>query len=264
MVEKMLVVVFDDETKAYEGSRKLSQLDSEGSVSVHAESVIKKNPDGSVAMKELDGDFPVRTAGGTAIGALIGLLGGPIGFGIGAATGALVGYVADMDRAGVNSDYLADVATKLTPGKWALVSDLDEEWEIPVDSGMEALGGIVFRATREDVEQTQNARDQAALNAEISRLKEEQAQAREEDKAKLQTKINALQAKLQAKMQQAKEQSDMNRKETESKLHALEEKAKKARGDAKAKIESRIASIRNKHKDSSEHPDMMPQQQIQK
>jgi len=262
MVEKMLVVVFDDETKAYEGSRKLNQLDSEGSVSVHAESVIKKNPDGSVAMKELDDDFPVRTAGGTAIGALIGLLGGPIGFGVGAATGALVGYVADMNRAGVNADYLADVGAKLTPGKWALVSDLNEEWEIPVDSGMEALGGTVFRATRQDVEKTQNARDQAALKADIDRLKVEQAQSRQEDKAKLRAKIDALQGKLQAKMQQAKEQSARDRNETEIKVHGLEEKAKKARGEAKAKIEARIDSIRDKSMDSSEQPDMMPQQQI--
>ena len=75
LAEKMLVVVFDDETKAFEGSSALKQLDGEGSVSIHAETVVKKNPDGSLAMKELGDDFPVRTAAGTAIGALVGLLG---------------------------------------------------------------------------------------------------------------------------------------------------------------------------------------------
>ena len=75
-------------------------------------------------MRELGDDFPVRTAAGTAIGALVGLLGGPIGLGIGVATGALVGYVADMNRAGVNADYLNDVTTKLSPanGLWWLTS----------------------------------------------------------------------------------------------------------------------------------------------
>jgi uncharacterized membrane protein len=261
MVEKMLVVVFDDETKAYEGSSTLKQLDSEGSVSVHAESVVKKNADGSIAIKEMGDDFPVRTAGGTAVGALIGILGGPVGFGVGAATGALIGYVADMDRAGVNTDFLSDVSNRLTPGKWALVSDISEEWETPVDTGMEKLGGVVFRATREDVEEVQNARDQAELNAEINRLKEEQAQAREQDKGKIQKKIDALKGKLATKMQQAKEHSDRNKAETETKLHALEEKLKKAQGDAKAKIEARIASFRKKSATSEQAGMTAPQMQ---
>jgi len=49
-MEKMLVAVFEDEVKAYEGARKLSQLDNEGSITVHAESVIKKNTDGTVSV----------------------------------------------------------------------------------------------------------------------------------------------------------------------------------------------------------------------
>jgi uncharacterized membrane protein len=60
-MEKMLVVVFDNESKAYQGSRALAQLDSEGSIAIHAESVIRKNDDGTVTVKQFDGDFPVRT-----------------------------------------------------------------------------------------------------------------------------------------------------------------------------------------------------------
>jgi len=89
----MLVVVFDDETKAYEGSRALAQLDGEGSISIHGEVVVKKNPDGTVTAKEFDDDFPIRTATGTAIGALIGILGGPIGVVVGTGTGALAGIL---------------------------------------------------------------------------------------------------------------------------------------------------------------------------
>ncbi len=74
-MEKMLVVVFDNEAKAYEGARSLNQLDTEGSITIHAESVIKKNADGTVSVLRTDGDFPVRTIGGTAIGSLIGAAG---------------------------------------------------------------------------------------------------------------------------------------------------------------------------------------------
>jgi hypothetical protein len=69
-MEKMLVVVFDNEAKAYEGARSLNQLDTEGSITIHAEGVIKKNADGTVSVLRTDGDFPVRTIGGTAIGSL--------------------------------------------------------------------------------------------------------------------------------------------------------------------------------------------------
>jgi uncharacterized membrane protein len=244
----MLVAVFDDETKAYEGSEALKELDSEGSVSVHSEAVVKKNPDGSLTTKEISSDFPIRTVGGTAIGALIGVLGGPIGLGLGTATGALAGYMADLHRAGVDADYVDEVTAKLTPGKWAVVSDISEEWETPVDTKMGSLGGSVFRATRESVQKEQDARDEAALKAEMAHLKEEQTKAGQKDKAKIQAKIDGLDAKLRMKIQKAKERSEQERKETETKIKALEEKAKKASGDTKAKIQARIASLREKHK----------------
>ena len=97
-MEKMLVVVFDNEVKAYEGARSLNQLDAEGSITIYAEAVIKKNPDATVAVLRDDDDFPVRTIGGTAIGSLIGLLGGPIGFGIGALAGTFAGMLGGYIR----------------------------------------------------------------------------------------------------------------------------------------------------------------------
>lgn len=51
-MEKMLVVVFDTEKKVYEGSRALAELDREGSISIYAESVIQKNADGTIAVKQ--------------------------------------------------------------------------------------------------------------------------------------------------------------------------------------------------------------------
>ena len=66
-MEKMLAVVFDNETKTYEASRTLNQLDSEGSITIHAEAVISENDDGTVTVKQGEGDCPVRTVSGTAI-----------------------------------------------------------------------------------------------------------------------------------------------------------------------------------------------------
>jgi len=243
-MEKMLVVVFDDERKAYEGSRVLHQLDAEGSITIHAETVIQKNADGKVSVEQTEGDFPIRTIGGTAIGSLICLLGGPIGLGIGAGAGALAGMVADLNAAGVDGSFLDDVSTQLKPGKWAVVADISEEWVTPVDTRIEALGGVAFRATRSSVESDQRTRDEAELRAEIDALKAEHAQAHAERKAKLQARIDHLSAKLHEAVKQAKRRSEEIRHETEAKVQGLQQKAAKAQGDVKAALNARATQIR--------------------
>jgi uncharacterized membrane protein len=243
-MERMLVVIFGDQSRAYEGTRALKELDSEGSISVHAQAVVTKHPNGTISIKQAGDEFPVRTVGGTAIGSLIGLLGGPIGFSVGAAAGTIVGALADVHRSGVNESFLGEVSAKLKYGEWAIVSDISEEWMTPVDDRMEALGGEVFRADREYVEGEQRARDVAALRAEIAQLKAERAQARADQRAKLQAKIDKLQEKVQAKLQEAKQGSEQRRKEADAKIEALEKKAAKAKSEAKTKLEARIASIR--------------------
>ena len=61
-MERMLVVVFENELKAYDGSRELAALDSEGSISVHAQAIIKKNDDGTVIVKQMGEQFPIQYA----------------------------------------------------------------------------------------------------------------------------------------------------------------------------------------------------------
>jgi len=250
-MERMLVVVFNDESKTYEGSRALDQLDADGSIAIHAESVIKKNADGTVTVKQSEGEFPIRTVGGTAIGSLIGLLEGPVGLGIGAAAGALAGGISDLNIAGVNAEFLDDVAATLTPGKCAVIADVSEEWVTPVDTRMEALGGNVFRTARKVVEDDQRAGDVAMLRAEIDELKAEHARARADRKAKLQAKIDKLNAKLQAKLDQAKQRSEQIKREAEAKVLALQKKADKVQGDIKTTLDARVKRIRGEYEQSA-------------
>jgi uncharacterized membrane protein len=246
-MEKMLVVVFDNETKAYEGSRELNQLDSEGSITIHAEAVISKNNDGTVTVKQGEGDFPVRTVSGTAIGSLIGLLGGPVGLAVGAVTGTMVGSLADLFVAGVDSDFLTEVSNVLTSGKCAIAADVSEEWVTPVDTRMEALNGFVFRTARKSFEEAQRASEVAELRAEIDQLKAEHARAKAEHKAKLQAKIDSLNTLLQTKLQQARQRKEQIQNETEAKVQALQAKAAKAKGDAKAAINARATEIKKQY-----------------
>jgi len=156
-MDRMLVVVFDNESKAYQGEQALNQLNGEGSIAIYAETVLTKNGDGTTTMKQESDQGPLGTLGGTAFGSLIGLLGGPAGFVAGAAAGALAGSVADLDNARVGADFVDDVNKKLSPGRVAVIAEIDEDWTTPVDTRMEALGGTVFRRALADARDTSNS-----------------------------------------------------------------------------------------------------------
>jgi uncharacterized membrane protein len=250
-MEKMLVVIFDNEAKAHGGSHALAELDREGSVSIHAEAMVQKNNDGSVRVDverpEASG-FPVGEFSGTAIGSLIGLLGGPIGFGVGAALGMAAGAIGDFYVAGVNQDFVADVSAALTRGKFALIADVSEECVTPVDTKMEAIGGVVFRTAKQHFEEERRARDVAALRAEIEHLKAEQALVRTDRKANIQAKIVALNRKLQHKIEHAKRRSEQLKRETDAKVQALQNKAAAAPDETKVALHNRITEIRKEYK----------------
>src|SRR5215813_5990252 len=216
-MDRMLVVVFGNEKSAYEGSRALQQLDDEGSIAVYAGAVVTKNADGTSTVKDDDEAAPWGTLAGTAVGSLIGILGGPAGVAVGAATGALLGAIPDLDNARVGSDFLDDVTKALTPGKVAVVAEIDEEWTTPVDTRMEAVGGYVHRRSLSDAVDTQDDRDVAAMKADIAQLKAEHAEARAERKAKLQARIDALNTKLQEKLEKAKSRREAIRREADAK-----------------------------------------------
>jgi len=246
-MERMLVVIFNDEAKAYEGSHALKQLDDEGSIAIHGAAVIKKNADGTVTVKEEEEDFPIRAAAGTAIGALIGLLEGPFGMGVGAVAGALAGSIGDLHVAGVDAAFVDKAGATLTAGKCALIADLSEEWVTPVDTRMESLGGTVFRTTRRLAVQDELADEVSTLRAEIDQMKTELTRVRGERKAKLQATIDQLNGRLRSELEHAKQRTEQMQHESAAKVRALQKKAEEAKGSIKATYDARVKSIRRQY-----------------
>jgi len=58
----------------------------------------------------------------------------------------------DIRRARVDSYFLTGVFNTLERGKAALVADIDEDFTDPIDARMHALGGVVVRRERIEVE----------------------------------------------------------------------------------------------------------------
>jgi uncharacterized membrane protein len=224
----MLVVIFSELSKALEGREALKGLDRDDSITDYASAVITKNADGTCVVNEQD-DTGLRTVLGTSLGSLIGLLGGPAGVAIGAATGSLVGVTADLDNARIGADFVDEVSKQLTPGKSALVAEIDEEWTPWVNLCMEELGGVVYRRALSDAKHEANAEDVAAMKADLAQMKAEHAQAKAGHKTKLLEKINQLDTKIQQQLQKAKERREIAEAKAQAKAKVLEAKAARAR-----------------------------------
>jgi uncharacterized membrane protein len=243
MYDKLIVAVFDGEKHAYEGVKALHELHAEGSITLYASAVIAKDAGGAVSVKQIADEGPTGTGVGLVTGTLIGVLGGPVGAAVGAGAGTFGGMLYDFAKGGVGEAFLEDVAKRIQPGNVAVVAEIQEEWDTPLDARMERVGGVVIRTKREEVLDSRIERDVAALRTEIAELKAERALARRESRAKLEAKVNATEAQLRETLDRARTAAEATAKEMEAKLGFLREQAAKAKGDAKAKLEARIASV---------------------
>jgi len=240
----MIMTIFDNESRAYEGIKALKELHAEGSITLYASAVIAKDSKGKVSVKQAADQDLLGTILGFATGSLIGLLGGPVGLAVGATTGTLAGSLYDIAQLGVGNDFLAEVSQQLLPGKTAVVAEIDEEWVTPLDARMETLGGVVFRRARGEFIDAQIEKEIAADKTEIAKLKAERDQAIGEAKAKLQAKIDAAQNRLQARRDRLNEKIEAIKREGEAKIKSLQEQAAKAKSETKAKLEKRLAEAR--------------------
>jgi uncharacterized membrane protein len=224
-MDRMLVVIFKDESAAYKGKTALQKISDEGNIAVYAYAVIKKNADGSSSVKQGDDGGPLGTLLGTSVGSLVGLLAGPVGALVGGTAGLLSAMTDDMNNTRVGAGFLQDVAAKLTPGTVGLVAEIDEDWTTPVDTQMEALGGEVFRRAMNDVNKQVNDEDIAGMKADLQQMKAEHAEARAERKQKLQQKIDSLDAKIHAALTKAKEKQAQQEQIIRAKAQVLKAKA---------------------------------------
>ena len=231
-MDRMLVVVFDNETKAYEGKEALLRLDGEGSISVYAYAVLAKHADGTATVKQGDDSGPLGSLVGTSFGSVIGLLGGPVGLAIGASAGLAVGAAADLNNARIGDDFIDDVTRVLLPNRVAVVAEIEEDWTTPVDTRMEAIGGSVFRRALSDVKHNIHEENVAAMKADLAQMKAEHAKAHADSKAKLLEKINQLDSKIQAQLQKAKDGREAAERQAQAKARVLEAKAATAKSKA--------------------------------
>lgn len=260
-MNKMMVAVFDTETDAYKGLNAMKDLHKNGDITLYATSVVVKDIDGEVEVKQAADDGPIGTALGMLTGGLIGLAGGPAGAAVGtmaayAAAGSTIGgttgLLFDLGYVGVNAEFLDDVSEILIPGKSAVLAEVDEDWITPVDSKIEQLGGIVFRRPRYEVVDDQLFRESEAFKTEMQDIRKELETSRVKTNGAVKKTLKSVQKRLHSIAAKVDTQLDQVNKEAEAKIRSLHSQIKRSGESQKAKIEERIAEIKAKQKERSQ------------
>jgi uncharacterized membrane protein len=142
-LSEIVVALFQNESKANEAAQQLSETATQEGIVMHGAALLARANDGSISERQWTGRIPWKTPAGGLVGALIGALGGPAGAGLGAAAGSAFGFAKDVSDVKRAEGKLQDVRTKLSPGRSAIVVDLDERSLQTFSTRIQGLGGEV-------------------------------------------------------------------------------------------------------------------------
>jgi len=233
MNSKILVSVFDTEPKAFEGLSALKDLHREGDITVYATRVVVKDRAGVVAIRQATEEGPLGTLLGAVTGGLVGLIAG--------------WFTYDLSKAGVGVDFIEEIGALLTPGRAAVIADVDETWVTPVNSRLRPLGAVTFRRLPGEVVDDQLTRESIAGEQELRELQAELRESSSEAKGQLRKSIEVQQHKLEAtadRIQKAIGEADA---EFEARLATLRKQQAKAHARQQARIAARIDELKASH-----------------
>ena len=123
-MDKMFVVVFENEERAFQARQDLKELHRDGSIALYADAILAKDTEGVVHVRQAADSGPIGTFVGMLTGGLVGALAGPAGLAVGLASGTTVGVFRDLYVWGIEEDFVNEVGTSLEPGKAAVVAEL--------------------------------------------------------------------------------------------------------------------------------------------
>lgn len=197
MQDNVIVVQFDEPSKAYQALSELNRLGREGSLDVTSAVLLERGKDGTVRMPEgADNAAGFSLAEGGLIGLLVGALAGPVGALLGASIGVMGGSASELARAEDQMVALDAISGRIQPGSPALVAEVTETADVVVDEAMAGLGGNVTRRPASEVyaeiAAAEDASFEEGVDALKARIKEHRAERKDEweaFKAKAKAKV---------------------------------------------------------------------------
>jgi uncharacterized membrane protein len=244
-MDKMLVTIFNEPYRAHDACTALKQMHDEGGITIYSLAVVVQSRQGKISFKDVSDERSLGLAATPATSGLVRLLGAPLRIAAKASAGNLSDVLIDYLNVGVSIDFLDQVSKHMAPGKAAVVAEVDEDWAFPVDIRMEALGGVVIRRARTEVEDLQFERDISMLRADIAGLKAAAARAARDARAQIEARIHVAQSELQALQVRANAKSDDLKREADFKIRSvMGQAAALAQGTIRSRLEQRIADLK--------------------
>lgn len=143
--ENFVVITFEDEKKAIEGSHKLQDLALHGDISMGYSVMLRKNDKGEIEALKKTSTNGRDTWTGMFVGMLAGLFLGPLGFLFSTLAGTAIGAGMDYSHGKFEEGFVDKVKEKLNDGRIAIIANCNESSPVFVDDAMKELGGEVTR-----------------------------------------------------------------------------------------------------------------------
>lgn len=162
-METVIVALLETEFAAQDAAHALDLLGDAGTIGLTASAIVMKSAEGAIRVMKSRRALPASALGGGALGGLIGVFTGPLGIAVGAAIGFTFGTVVDLSDARVRQNFIRSIERALEPGKSAVVAQINEDDEGPVNGHMARIGAVVMRRDLTDVTNEQYDSEVAAL-----------------------------------------------------------------------------------------------------
>jgi uncharacterized membrane protein len=197
IVDNVVVVGFDDNSKAYEALSALKTLTDQKQLTARSAAVVERDQSGKLQVKDsFDSETGEDTVSGGLLGLLLGVVGGGVGMVLGLTGGALAGGSFEMRRSDDQDEVLTQINAAINPGHTVLVAQVNEPSDTVLDKAMADLGGTVLRRPEGDVLSELDAAEDAANAAQKAARKAVRDKKMAEIKEKREDRIAALKAKF--------------------------------------------------------------------
>ena len=202
--ENVVSIAFADSSKAYQAFTEIKNLSTAGALQLKSGAIVVRDTEGKLSFPDgVDQVTGTGFAGGGLIGMLVGILGGPLGMLLGWGSGALIGGVLDAGRASATNEVLGEFSQALPVDSTAVIAEVVEPSELPLDDVVSKLGGTIVRRPVSEVVAELEAAEAAAEAAQAEarrvvreRKKAEYKEALEDRKAAVEKRWEELKGKF--------------------------------------------------------------------
>ena len=130
----LIIARFENEDECIAISRKLSQLETLGAITIFERVIVRRNGDGTASVLQADITDGFRFVSGLALDSLVTALGGAVGMTVGILAGTFTGRIRDLNYFGFSDDFEARLVERIFPGDVSIVAELDEDNANYIDS----------------------------------------------------------------------------------------------------------------------------------